>query len=75
MSENKNYTVTNNRNENNDNTEKTPVVDFDLLVKLTTEYKDRCGTFAEVIAMLEMNEVPMSPAVRRLGVVTGILIE
>lgn len=57
------------------NKEKPMVVDFDLLVDLTHEYQNRCGSLQDVIGLLEMCEIPMSPAVRKLGVVAGVLIK
>ena len=51
--------------------ENSGVVDFNLLLKLAN---DRNGArFDEIIMALELQEVPMSPAVRELGKVVGIL--
>lgn len=45
-------------------------VDFELLVKLAEESKQDYGT---IIAAMEMQNIPMSDAVRKLGVVCGVL--
>ena len=51
--------------------EKPCKVDFRLLCELLDEdpYKD----FGEIIGMLSMSEVPMTDAVRKLGICCGIL--
>ena len=46
-------------------------VDFRLLWELHQEYPDY--TVEELIGYLEMNEVPMTDAVRKLGICAGIL--
>ena len=62
--------------ENDPNLEKiTKPVDFDLLVALTLEYKNKCATLQDTIAMLAMSDIEMSEAVTRLGVACGILCE
>ena len=48
-------------------------VDFKLLWELHQEYPDY--TVGELIGYLEMNDVPMTDAVRKLGVCAGILYE
>lgn len=53
----------------------TKPVDFDLLVALTLEYKNKCATLQDTIAMLAMSDIEMSEAVTRLGVACGILCE
>lgn len=45
-------------------------VDFELLVKLSEESNLDYGT---MIATMEMQNIPMSDAVRKLGVVCGVL--
>lgn len=46
-------------------------VDFRLLWELHQEFPDY--HLDELIGYLEMNEVPMTDAVRKLGICTGIL--
>lgn len=48
-----------------------PKVDFRLLWELHQEYPDY--TTGELIGYLEMNDIPMTDAVRKLGICTGIL--
>ena len=48
-------------------------VDFKLLGDLLKE--NPCMTFGEAIGMLEMHHIPMTDAVRRLGVCCGVLTE
>ena len=45
-------------------------VDFKLLIELAEESKQDYGT---IIAAMEMQNIPMSDAVRKLGVVCGVL--
>lgn len=51
--------------------ENPPKVDFRLLWELHQEYPNY--TTAELIGYLEMNDIPMSDAVRKLGICAGIL--
>ena len=54
-------------------TEANPLkVDFRLLCELMEE-GDRCMGFGELIGMLEMDGIPMTDAVRKLGICTGVL--
>ena len=46
-------------------------VDFRLLWELHQEYPDY--STGELIGYLEMNDIPMTDAVRKLGIVAGIL--
>ena len=48
-----------------------PKVDFRLLWELHQEFPDY--HLDELIGYLEMNEVPMTDAVRKLGICAGIL--
>ena len=48
-----------------------PKVDFRLLWELHQEYPSY--STGELIGYLEMNEVPMTDAVRKLGICSGIL--
>ena len=52
-------------------------VDFGLLVQLIDEAEENghIMSIQEAIAVLEMNEIRMSPLVRRLGVIGGVLIK
>ena len=51
--------------------EQPPKVDFRLLWELHQEYP--LYTTAELIGYLEMNDIPMTDAVRKLGICAGIL--
>ena len=51
--------------------EKPSKVDFRLLCELLDEHPS--SDIAEVICLLEMNMVPMTDAVRKLGICAGIL--
>ena len=51
--------------------EEPPKVDFQLLWELHQEYPTY--TVGELIGYLEMNDVPMTDPVRKLGICTGIL--
>lgn len=53
-----------------DTTSEKKCVDFKLLVELAEESKQDYGT---IIAAMEMQNIPMSDAVRKLGVVCGVL--
>lgn len=53
-----------------DTTSEKKLVDFKLLVALAEESKQDYGT---IIAAMEMQNIPMSDAVRKLGVVCGVL--
>lgn len=48
-------------------------VNFKLLWELHQKYPDY--TVGELIGYLEMNDIPMTDAVRKLGVCAGILYE
>lgn len=50
------------------------VVDIDLLFDMLNESKNG-WSISDIICILEMNDVPMSDAVRRLGVCAGELDE
>ena len=51
--------------------EEPPKVDFRLLWELHQEYPNY--STAELIGYLEMNDIPMTDAVRKLGICVGIL--
>ena len=51
--------------------EESPKVDFRLLWELHQEFPSY--TVGELIGYLEMNDVPMTEAVRKLGICAGIL--
>lgn len=54
-------------------TEVNPVkVDFRLICELLNE-GDKCMGFGELIGMLEMDNIPMTDAVRKLGICAGVL--
>ena len=48
-----------------------PEVDIRLLLEMANEAG--CYTIGDIVGMLEMNEVPMTDAVRKLGICAGIL--
>jgi len=49
-----------------------PKVDFRLLCELLDE-ADPCMGFTDLISKLSMDDVPMTDAVRKLGICAGIL--
>lgn len=46
-------------------------VDFRLLHELNQEYPDLCA--GDIIGYLEMCDIPMTDAVRKLGICSGVL--